>query len=128
MLTLLMARAWLGRRAFWPLALCAVFYAMYGMPIEIERLIRNETLLTLFATVAFGTWFFALRTGRVGWFVLSGLATGLMQLLKGIFPIFPLLVLALDRLELASATRPRRPARHLLPAAIPVAAGGVEAL
>ena len=49
----MMARAWLGRRALWPLAFCAVFYALYGMPIEVERLIRNETLLTLFATVAF---------------------------------------------------------------------------
>ena len=95
LLTLLMARAWLGRRAFWPLAFCAVFYAMYGMPLEIERLIRNETLLTLLATLAFGTWFFAIKTGSAGWFALSGLATGLMQLLKGIFPIFPLLVLAL---------------------------------
>ena len=94
-ITLLMARAWLGRRAFWPLAICALFYAVYGMPIEIERLIRNEGLLTLFATLAFGGWFFALRTGKVGWFALSGIATGLMQLLKGIFPIFPLVVLAL---------------------------------
>ena len=106
LLTLLMARAWLGRRALWPLAFCAVFYALYGMPMEVERLIRNETLLTLFATLAFGGWCFALRTGRAHWFALSGLATGLMQLLKGIFPIFPLLVLALT-----AWTWRRQPAR-----------------
>ena len=94
-ITLLMARSWLGRRAFWPLAVCSFLYAIYGMPLEIERLIRNEVLLTLFATLAFGGWFFALRTGKGGWFALSGFATGSMQLLKGIFPIFPLLVLAL---------------------------------
>ncbi len=94
-LTLGMARAWLGRRAFWPLAVCSLLYAVYGMPIEIERLIRNEALLTFFATLAFGGWFVALRTGKTRWFALSGLATGLMQLLKGIFPIFPLIVVVL---------------------------------
>ena len=106
LLTLLMARAWLGRRALWPLAFCAVFYALYGMPMEVERLIRNETLLTLFATLAFGGWCFALRTGRARWFALSGFAAGLMQLLKGIFPIFPLLVLTLT-----AWTWRRQPAR-----------------
>ena len=105
-LTLFAARAWIGQRAFWPWAFCAVFYALYGMPIEVERLIRNETLLTLFATVAFGAWFIALKTGRAGWFAVSGFATGLMQLLKGIFPIFPLLVLALT-----AWTWRRQPAR-----------------
>ena len=94
-LTMLMTWVWLGRRAFWPWAFCAFFYAVYAMPLEVERLIRNETLLTLFATLAFGAWFFALRTGSIKWFALSGLTSGLMQLLKGIFPIFPLLVLAL---------------------------------
>lgn len=108
LLTLLMARAWLGRRALWPLACCACLYALYGMPIELERLIRNETLLTLFATLTFGAWCFALRTGSAGWFTLSGLATGLMHLLKGIFPIFPVLVIVLT-----GWTWRRQPARAL---------------
>jgi hypothetical protein len=63
------------------------------MPLELECLIRNETLLVLFSTVAFGAWFFALRKGpAAAWYALSGLAAGLLQLLKGIFPMFPLLV------------------------------------
>ena len=93
LLTLGAARLWLGRRAFWPVAGCALFFVLYGMPVELERLVRNETLLGLFATVAFGAWFCVLRTGRASWLALSGLAAGLMQLLKGIFPIFPLIVL-----------------------------------
>ncbi len=94
-LTLCMARVWLGRRAVWPLLGCAGFYALYGMPVELERLIRNETLLTLFSTLAFGAWFFTLRTGSASWAAVSGLSSGLMHLLKGIFPIFPLIVLSL---------------------------------
>ena len=94
-LTLGFARAWLGRRAFWPLLVCAVFYVFYGLPIELERLIRNETLLALFATVAFGAWFCALRAGSAGWLALSGVSTGLLQLLKGIFPVFPVIVLGI---------------------------------
>ena len=90
-----MARIWWGRRAFWPLLVCSGFYAFYGMPIELERLIRNETLLTLFATLAFGAWFFALRRGSPAWVATSGLFSGLMQLLKGIFPVFPVIVVAL---------------------------------
>lgn len=94
-LTLGMARIWLGRRAIWPLLFCAVFYALYGMPVELERLIRNETLLTLFSTVAFGAWFFALRKGSATWIATSGLFSGFMHLLKGIFPVFPLIVVLL---------------------------------
>ena len=94
-LTIFMARVWLGRRAVWPLLVCAGFYALYGMPVELERLIRNETLLTLFATLAFGAWFFALRRGSAAWAAASGLCSGLMQLLKGIFPVFPLIVMCL---------------------------------
>ena len=94
-LTVGFARVWLGRRALWPLAVCAVFYAFYGMPMELERLIRNETLLVFLATVAFGAWFFALRTGSASWMAVGGLFAGLMQLLKGIFPVFPLIVLGL---------------------------------
>ncbi len=94
-LTIWMARVWLGRRAVIPLLVCSLFYAFYGMPVELERLIRNETLLTLFSTVAFGAWFFALRRGSSAWAATSGLFTGLMQLLKGIFPVFPLIVVLL---------------------------------
>ncbi len=94
-LTLWMARVWLGRRATVPLLVCSLFYALYGMPVELERLIRNETLLTLFATLAFGAWFFTLRRGSALWAGTSGLFTGLMQLLKGIFPVFPVIVVVL---------------------------------
>jgi hypothetical protein len=109
LLTIAMARAWLGRTAFWPLIFCSFWYALFGMPMELECLIRNETLLVLFSTVAFGGWFFALRTGSAGWSALSGLASGLLQLLKGIFPIYPLLVLG----GIAWQWR-RRPARACL--------------
>lgn len=108
-LTLAAARCWLGRRAFWPLAVCSVFYVLYSLPIELERLIRNETLLVFFATVAFGAWFYALRRGSVAWIAVSGLFMGLLQLLKGIFPIFPLIVLGL-----VAWNWRRRPRRGLL--------------
>ena len=94
-LTMAFARAWLGRRGFWPLVICAAVYVLYGMPIELERLIRNETLLIFLSTVAFGAWFCALRTGSSWWIATSGFCTGSMQLLKGIFPVFPLIVVAL---------------------------------
>jgi hypothetical protein len=94
MLTIAMARLWLGRSAFWPLLFCSFWYALFGMPMELECLIRNETLLVLFSTVAFGGWFFALQSGSAAWSGASGLASGLLQLLKGIFPIFPLLTIA----------------------------------
>lgn len=108
LLTLGFARAWLGRAGSWPLAICALFYALYGMPIELERLIRNETLLVLFSTLAFGAWFCALRTGSRGWMAVSGLFTGLMHLLKGIFPIYPVIVLGLVAWNWRA--RPRRAA------------------
>ena len=92
-LTIGFARAWLGRRAVWPLVACALVYVFYSLPIELERLIRNETLLAFLSTLAFGTWFCALRSGSARWMSISGFSTGLMQLLKGIFPVFPLIVL-----------------------------------
>lgn len=108
------ARWRLGRAAFWPVAFCALFFVGYPMPIYLERLIRNETLLIFFATLCFGAWRVALdperrvRT-RVGWTLLGGLAGGFMHLLKGIFPILPLLVIA----TLAWQNR-RRPALAIL--------------
>lgn len=92
-LTIAMARCWLGRRAFWPLMFCSFWYAFFGMPLELECLLRNETLLVLFSTITLGAWFFTLRTGAIAWSGCSGLFAGLLQLLKGIFPILPLLVL-----------------------------------
>jgi hypothetical protein len=93
-LTIAFARAWLGRGAFWPLLFCSFWYALFGLPLELECLLRNETLLVFFSTVALGAWFCTLRTGSAGWSSLSGFGSGLLQLLKGIFPVLPLLVLA----------------------------------
>jgi hypothetical protein len=92
LLTIGLARWWLGRAAFWPLIFCSFWYALFGLPLELECLLRNETLLIFSSTVALGAWFGTLRRGSAGWSALSGLAGGLLQLLKGIFPILPLLV------------------------------------
>ena len=94
LLTIGMARVWQGRGAFWPLIFCSFWYALFALPMELECLVRNETLLVLFSTVTLGAWFFTLRTGSAAWSSLSGLFGGLMHLLKGIFPILPLLILA----------------------------------
>lgn len=96
-LTVAFARWRLGRAAFWPVAICALFYVAYPMPIYLERLIRNETLLIFFATVCFGAWRLALdeKQSRVGWSLVAGTAGGLMHLIKGIFPILPLLAIAI---------------------------------
>ncbi len=105
-LTVALARCWLGIRSALPLAICSCIYVFYGMPLELEKLVRNETLLAFFATTAFGAWCCALRKGSISWMMTSGLSTGLMQLLKGIFPVFPLIVLGLTVWNWR--TRPRR--------------------
>lgn len=98
-LTVAFARWRLGRAAIWPVAVCALFYAAYPMPIYLERLIRNETLLTFFATICFGAARLALGEERgdwerAGWTLLAGLAGGFVHVIKAIFPVLPLLLAA----------------------------------
>lgn len=94
-LTVAFIRSWLGRRSALIAAVCTTFYVFYSLPLELEKLIRNETILVFLATLAFGSWHCGLRKGSSAWLALGGLFTGLMHLLKGIFPVYPIIVLAI---------------------------------
>lgn len=83
------------RRALLLLGLCGWAYAVYALPISLEHLVRNETLLFFFATVIFASWFLAVERAQPHWLWATGLAAGLMQLTKAVFAPFPLLLLAL---------------------------------
>ncbi len=95
LLTVAFIRIRITVKCIYPLAVCALFYVFYGMPLELERLIRNETCLVFFATLAFGSWWCGLRDGSWAWIAICGLSAGLMHLLKGIFPVFPVIVIGL---------------------------------
>ena len=92
--TLAVTRWWCGRIAVWPLFACGLALAMYGLPLHLGHLIRNETLLFVFSAVAFGAWACALKSDRVAWFFVAALATALLTMTKNVFPVFPLVLAA----------------------------------
>lgn len=83
------------RRAILLIGLCGWAYAVYALPISLEHLVRNETLLFFFATVIFVSWFLALERAQPHWLWLTGLTAGLMLLTKPVFAPFPLVLVAL---------------------------------
>ncbi len=84
-----------GRRAILLVGLCGWGYAVYSLPLSLEHLVRNETLLFFFASIILASWFVALDREQPHWLWLTGLATGLMQLTKAVFAPFPLVLIAL---------------------------------
>ncbi len=85
-------RAMCGRAALIPFALCSYAYAVYGLPIYLEQLIRNETLLFFFSSIAFSTWLFEIKWKQPHWLWLSGISAGLCMLTKPVFHPFAVMV------------------------------------
>jgi hypothetical protein len=82
-----------------PLALflCGWAYAVYGNPLYLAQLIRNETLLYTFATVTFVGLWYGLHTGSIPWLAAAGIAAGFFELTKSklFLPMVPLIAVAL---------------------------------
>jgi 4-amino-4-deoxy-L-arabinose transferase-like glycosyltransferase len=83
-----------GAAAWLPLAACSVAYALYAGPIAAAHIVRNESLIFLFATVSLAAWFEALRKDSLPWLCLTGLAFGLLVLTKNVFAPLPLVIVA----------------------------------
>lgn len=77
---------------WWALWLCGYALAVHGGVLHMGHMIRNETLLLFFATLALACWWAALRSIHPGWLLICGAATALLTLTKNIFAPFPLLV------------------------------------
>jgi 4-amino-4-deoxy-L-arabinose transferase-like glycosyltransferase len=93
LLAIAVLRAVHGARAALACALCGHAYAVYGLSLGVEHLVRNETLLFVFATVAFAAWFLAIERDSAHWLWLCGISTGLLMLTKNVFGPFPLMVI-----------------------------------
>ncbi len=122
--TLAVARVWWGRAAVLPLFACGVGLALYGLPLHLGHLIRNETLLFFFSSIAFGAWWLALKWDRPGWFFLAALATALLGMTKNVFVVFPLVLIGSVLVFYGPGWRPRLVRLGLLAAgfALPYAA------
>jgi hypothetical protein len=88
-------RFWFGRGALVPLLFCGINYALYQSPISLEHLIRNETLLFFFSSVAFAALGVAFVRGGASWFALAGFSAALLTITKNIFVPLPVVVLGL---------------------------------
>jgi hypothetical protein len=86
------ARSLWGRAAALPVFACGLSMALYGVPLYLSHLIRNETLLFVFSAFAFGAWWLALKSDRLVWFFLAALSTALLTMTKSVFVAFPPMV------------------------------------
>jgi hypothetical protein len=92
--TVAAARIWWGRASALPLFACGMALALYGLPLHMGHLVRNETMLFFFSSVALSAWWLALKFDRLGWFFLAALATTLLGMTKNVFVVFPLVMVA----------------------------------
>jgi hypothetical protein len=83
-----------SRAALVPVALCSYAYAMYGLPLYLEHLIRNETLLFFFGSLAFASWLLAIKRDEPHWLWISGFSASLLMLTKSVFGPFPVVLMA----------------------------------
>lgn len=111
-----------GASAWLPVTACGVAYAVYAGPIATEHLVRNESLIFLFATMTLTGWFAALRRDSIIWLGFSGLAFGLLFITKNVFaPFFIIVLIALgwsDRHQLLRAAA--RIAVFVVSCAVPI--------
>jgi hypothetical protein len=83
-----------GRRALIPLAACGYAYGMYGLPLYMEHLVRNETLLFFCGSVSLVTWLFAIQWRQPHWLWITGFAAAVLSATKNVWLPFPLLFAA----------------------------------
>jgi hypothetical protein len=86
-------RARCGRRALLPILVCGITAAIYGLPLYLAQLIRNEALLMGAATLALVGLQLGLADGkhRLAWLVLGGFGGALVNLTKSVFMPWPAL-------------------------------------
>lgn len=92
--TLGVARFWMGRKSAVPLALCGLSYGLYDVPLNLEHMIRNETVLFFFGSLTFASWLLALHQGKARWLWITGISAALVTLTKNIYAPFPFLLVA----------------------------------
>jgi hypothetical protein len=90
LLSVLVLRLLHGRRALIPLAACGYAYGVYGLPLYLEHLVRNETVLFFCGTVSLATWFFAIRRRQPHWLWITGIAAAILTATKNVWLPFPL--------------------------------------
>ena len=83
-----------GVSAWLPLTACGVAYALYAGPIAAAHIVRNESLIFLFATTCLASWFAALRKDSLLWLCVTGIAFGLLVLTKNVFAPLPVIIVA----------------------------------
>ncbi len=93
-LAVAVARISWGRVSVIPLFFCGVALGCYGLPLHLGQVIRNETLLLVFSTVAFGCWWLSLRWNSKLLLFLAAVAIGLGTMTKNVFVVMPLFFLA----------------------------------
>lgn len=84
------ARVCWGRVAVLPLFLCGVCLAAYGLPLHLGQLIRNESVIFILSSVAFCSWWLALKWNSKGWLFAAALSAGALTMTKNVFVPFPL--------------------------------------
>jgi len=91
LLTLLTLRLMHGRRALIPLAACGYAYGLYGLPLYMEQLVRNETLLFFCGSISLVTWYLAIRQRNAQWIWITAAAAAILNATKNVWLPFPIL-------------------------------------
>jgi len=92
LLSMAALRCLYGRRLLVPMALCSYAYAVYVLPVYLEHLIRNETVLFTCSSLAFVFWLLAIKLERPHLLWISGIAAGILMCTKSVFGPFPAVV------------------------------------
>jgi len=82
-----------GRRALIPLAACGYAYGVYGLPLYLEHLVRNETVLFFCGTLSLVSWLFAIRLRQPHWLWITGFAAAVLTATKNVWLPFPVVFL-----------------------------------
>ncbi|HPA21307.1 MAG TPA: hypothetical protein PLU30_26425 [Verrucomicrobiae bacterium] len=86
-------RVLFGRAALPAVAACGLAACLFNLPVYLEHLVRNETLLMFTCSMALCAYALALRRVGVGWAAASGLMSGLTMVIKPILGPFPLVAI-----------------------------------
>jgi len=82
------------RKAMVPLFLVGWSYAVYGLPLSLEQILRNESLLFFFSSLTFCAWIAAIRFRSITCFGIAALGCGFVGLTKS-FVLGPCLLFLL---------------------------------